>query len=106
MCSSPRAALRAARRYDIHAPYSCKRKSAARTASPGRRSVRGLGEGFHHEPGAAARDVRDDRRAAVQLGDAAEVDGEGQHHLLTLAQAEIGGLDEHAGGGEIERLAE
>src|SRR5262249_6493234 len=72
------------------------------------RSVRGrgLGEGFHHEPGTAARDVRDDRRAAVQLGDAAEIDREGEYDLLALAQAEVRGFDEDAGRGEIDRLAQ
>jgi hypothetical protein len=49
--------------------------------------------------------VSDDGRAAVQLGDGTQVDRESQDNLLTLAQTEVGGLDEYASGAEIHRLA-
>jgi hypothetical protein len=47
--------------------------------------------------------VRDDRGAAMQLGDGAEIDREGELDLLTLAKTEVRGLHEHAGRGEIDR---
>src|SRR5207302_2248589 len=50
-----------------------------------RASARGLRVGLHQETRAAARDVRDHGRAPVELGDGAEVDGEGEHDLLPLA---------------------
>src|SRR5262245_23992294 len=42
----------------------------------------------------------------MELGDGAEVDRESELDLLTLAQTQIGGLDEHAGGTEIHRAAQ
>src|SRR5262245_38943000 len=39
----------------------------------------------------------------MQLGDGAEIDGEGELDLLSLAQSEVRGLHEHAGGGEVDR---
>src|SRR6266853_4247677 len=50
-----------------------------------RASARGLRVGLHQQTRAAARDVRDHGRAPVELGDGAEVDGEGEHDLLPLA---------------------
>jgi hypothetical protein len=43
---------------------------------------------------------------AVQLGDGAEVDGEGKNDLLALAQSEVRRLYEYAGSAEIDRLTE
>lgn len=60
---------------------------------------------FHHEAGAAARDVCDHRRAPVQLGDGAEIDREGEHYRLAFAQPEVRRLDEDARGAEIHGLA-
>ncbi len=50
---------------------------------------------FHHQPGAAARDVRDDRRASMDFSDQPKVNGERQLHLLAFVQAEAFGLHEH-----------
>jgi hypothetical protein len=47
----------------------------------------------------------DDGRAAVDLRYQPKVDGKGELHLLTLAQSEILGLDEHAARAQILRLA-
>jgi hypothetical protein len=49
--------------------------------------------------------VRNDGRAAVDLGDCPEADREGEFHDLTPAQAEIAGLDEHAARAQIARAA-
>ena len=46
-----------------------------------------------------------DGRTAVDLRHQTKVDGKGQLHLLTLAQSEILGLDEHAARTQILRLA-
>ena len=64
------------------------------------------GVGVHHQARTAARDVRDHRSAAMQLGDGAEIDREGELDLLTLAKTEVRGLHEHTGGGEIDRPTE
>lgn len=61
---------------------------------------------LHHQARAAARDVGDDRRAPVNLGHGAEVDGKGELHLLALSQAEVARLDEHAVCAQVLRLAE
>src|SRR5262249_35263378 len=61
---------------------------------------------FHHQAGAAARHVGYHGGAPVQLGDGAEIDREGQYHLLTLAQPKIRRLDENARGTEVYRLAQ
>src|SRR5690606_40519419 len=50
----------------------------------------------HHEAGAAPRDVRDNRRSAMDLGDDAEIDGEREVNRGTLLQSEVFGFDEHA----------
>jgi hypothetical protein len=50
--------------------------------------------------------VSDDGRSPVQLGDRAQVDCEGQHDLLPLAQAQIGGFDEYACGTQVDGLAQ
>jgi hypothetical protein len=50
--------------------------------------------------------VSDHGCPSVQLGDSAQIDRECQYDLLTFAQAEIGGLDEHSGGAQIHRLAQ
>jgi hypothetical protein len=42
--------------------------------------------------------VRDDGGAPMKFGDCAEIDGEHQLHVLALAQAQVGGLNEHPGG--------
>src|SRR5262249_51843718 len=60
--------------------------TAAGSAPAPALSARGLGERLHHEPGTATRDVRHHGGAPVQLGDPAEVDGEGEHNVLTLPQ--------------------
>jgi len=63
----------------------------------GRRRSAGLSRpGLHHQAGAATRNVRDDRRAPVELGDGAEADGERELDRLAAAQPEVAGLDEHA----------
>jgi hypothetical protein len=64
---------------------------ACSLADAGVESTRGVG--VHHETRAAARDMRDDRFAAMYLGDRTEIDGERQIDLLALAQAEIAGLN-------------
>ena len=61
---------------------------------------------FHQQARAAAGDVRNDSRAAMKLGDRAQVDGKCQLDVLTLAQTEIGRLDEDAGCTEIDRFAQ
>ena len=66
----------------------------------------GAVETFHHQPSAAARDVSDHGRAPMQFRDRAEIDRKRQHHLLPLAQSEIGGLDEHAGRAQVDGLAQ
>jgi hypothetical protein len=68
--------------------------------------VRACAVGFHHQAGAAAGDMCDDRRTPVQLGHRTQVDRECEHDLLTLAKAKIRRLDENAGGTEIDRLAQ
>jgi hypothetical protein len=40
---------------------------------------------FHQESRAAARDVRDYSGASMELGDRAQIDGEGELNLLSLA---------------------
>jgi hypothetical protein len=47
---------------------------------------------FHHQPGAAARDVRDYGRASMDFSHQPEVDRERQLHLLTFVQTETFGL--------------
>jgi hypothetical protein len=42
----------------------------------------------------------------MQLGDGAEIDGEYQFHVLALAQAEVGGLDENSGGTQVHRATQ
>ena len=69
------------------------------------RSARAGAIAFHHQTRAATGDVSYDGRPPVQLRDGAEIDSEGEGDLLTLTQSEIGGLDEYAGGAEIDRLA-
>ena len=54
------------------------------------------GELFHHEAGAAAGDMRDDRSSPVDFRDQAQIDCEREVNLLSLTQAEILGLDEYA----------
>src|SRR5690606_5729467 len=63
------------------------------------------GEALHHEPSAALRYVRDDRRASVNLGDDAEIDGESQMDGGAFLQSEILRLDEHAVGAQVARPA-
>src|SRR4029077_11882881 len=70
------------------------------------RLIRCLPEAFHHEPGATARDVRDHRGTPMELGDTAQVDGEGQHHVLALTQAEVRCLDEYPGRAQVHGFAE
>jgi len=45
--------------------------------------------------------VSDHSGASVELGNCAEIDGEGQLNLLSLPQSEVGRFDEHAGSAEI-----
>src|SRR5579883_2992499 len=76
---------------------------------PGSGASRRVGAGgvaFHHQPGAPARDMRHHRRAPMELGDRAEIDGEGQNDRLALAQPEIRSLDEDARGAQVHRFAE
>src|SRR5512145_1683466 len=75
-----------------------------------RRECPGRGGGsaavaLHHQAGAAARDVRDDRGAAMQLGHGAEADGERELDGLALAQAHVAGLDENAGRAQVAGAA-
>src|SRR5579859_1718227 len=70
------------------------------------RSGSAAGELLHHETRAAARHVRDDCRAPVDLGDESQIDGECELHLLPLAQAQILGLDEHAVRAQVLGLAD
>ena len=41
----------------------------------------------------------------MHLRDRAQIDGEGEHDLLTLAQTQISGLNKNAGGAQIDCLA-
>ena len=41
----------------------------------------------------------------MHLRDRAQIDGEGEHDLLALAQTQIGGLNKDTGGAQIHRLA-
>ena len=50
--------------------------------------------------------MRDHRRAPMQFGDGAKIDGKYQLHILAFAQTQIGGLDENTGGTEIDRTAQ
>src|SRR5688572_14887130 len=61
---------------------------------------------LHFKASAAPRNMGDDRLAAMDLRDGAEVDGEGQLDDRALGEAEVAGLDEHAVGGKVVRLAE
>src|SRR5689334_17958732 len=61
---------------------------------------------LHQQPGAAARNVRDNGGAAMELGDGAEIDREREFDLLSLAQTQIRGFDEDAGGTEIHRATQ
>lgn len=77
------------------------RENAQRRATSGdaawrvgvRESAR-AGQAFHHQTGAAARDVSDDRRATMNFGDDAEIDGEGEMHSCAFLETEILGFDE------------
>ena len=51
---------------------------------------------LHHEARAAARDVRDNRRAAMNLRHQSQVDRECQLDLLPLAKTQIFRLNKHA----------
>ncbi len=42
----------------------------------------------------------------MELGDRAEIDGEGELDLLAFAQAEVARLDEHAGGAQVHGSTE
>lgn len=48
----------------------------------------------------------DDRSSTVQFRDGSQIDGERQHHLLTFAQAQVGGFDKYARSTQIDRLAQ
>ena len=48
----------------------------------------------------------DDRGAAMQLGDRAQIDRKHELHVLPLAQPQIRGLDEDARCTQIDRTAE
>src|SRR5690348_13755409 len=48
--------------------------------------------------------MRYDGCASVQFGDGAQVDREGEHDRLALAQTEIRRLDEDARGAQVHRL--
>src|SRR5262245_3036305 len=61
---------------------------------------------LHFKASAAPRDMRDDRLAAMNFRDGAQVDGEGELDDRSLHEAEIAGLDENAVGGQVVRLAE
>lgn len=56
------------------------------------------GVAFHSQARAAAGYVRHDGRAAMDLGDGAEIDGEGELDLLPLAQSQVFSLDVNAVG--------
>ena len=70
------------------------------------RSAVAVGVGIHHQARAAAGDMGDDGGPPMDLGDRAEVDRERQLDLLAFAQPEVGGLDEDAGGAEIDCTTE
>jgi hypothetical protein len=55
---------------------------------------------------AASRDMGNNGCAPVQFRDSPEVDRERQYDLLPFAQPEIGGLNEYAGGAQIDGLAQ
>jgi len=59
------------------------------------------GEAFHHQPRAAACDVRDDGGAAMNFGDHAKIDGEGELDSGAFLQTHVGGFDKHAIRAEI-----
>jgi hypothetical protein len=48
----------------------------------------------------------DDRRSAVQFRDGSQIDSEREHHLLPLAQAQVGGFDKYARCAQIDGLAQ
>src|SRR5882757_9128115 len=79
------------------------RSLAARSALV-QTSARAGAIAFHHQPRATPGDMGDHGGTAVELGNGAEIDGESQDDLLALAQAEVGGFDEHPGSAEIDRL--
>lgn len=53
-------------------------------------------EAFHHQSGAASRNMRDDGRTTMNFRHDAEVDGKGQVHRRAFFQTEVLGLDEDA----------
>ena len=61
------------------------------------------GQAFHHQPGAAFGDVRDDGRATVNFRDDAEIDREGEMNGGALLEAEVRSFDEHAIRAQIAR---
>src|SRR5271168_558155 len=61
---------------------------------------------LHHESGTAAGDVRHDGGAPMNLGDQSQIDGEGELHLLSLAQAEVFRFDEDAVCTQVFSLAD
>lgn len=66
----------------------------------------GAGQAFHHQARAAARDMGDDGRAAVDLRYHAKIDGKGQLNGRALLQAHVIGFDEYAIGAEIHCAAQ
>ena len=54
------------------------------------------GEAFHHESGATARDVRDDRSPTMDFRDDAQVDRKREMNRRAFLEPEIFGLDKDA----------
>jgi hypothetical protein len=61
---------------------------------------------FHHQAGTAFGNMSNDGSAAMDLGNDAEIDGEGEVNGSALLQAEIFSLDENAVGAEIASAAQ
>ena len=73
--------------------------------APGSTGARGS-VALHHEAGTALGHVGDDRSSAVQFRYGSQIDGERQYHLLTFAQAQVGGFDKYARRTQIDGLAQ
>jgi hypothetical protein len=64
------------------------------------------GQTFHHQSGAALGNMRDNRRAAMDLRYYTQVDCEGEVDSGAFLQSEILGFDEHAVRAQVTRAAQ
>lgn len=60
----------------------------------------------HPQPGTAARDVRDNRGATVDLGHLSKADREGEFDALSALQSKVAGLHEHATRAQVARATQ